>query len=158
MLISGPPQGNRTALQRPVSWGQEVRCLVCICRQASCFGKWGAQVKVKHTSMDNEEAMETNYFTTSESQDSGTKFLLPLLLFWNIIDVTAQSEQSPTEHGENQRSDLHCFKPLIKIPKKTQNSLDNVSPDSHSLPNWEQHQSFASPQPFSIDFAKPTLT
>lgn len=52
--------------------------------------------------------METNYFTTTESQDSGMKFLLPLLLFWKIvINNIAQSKQPPTEHGENQSSVLH---------------------------------------------------
>lgn len=115
MLISGTPQGNRTALQRPVSWGQEECCLVCICRQASWFGRWGAQVK--HTSMDNEEAMETNYFTTSESQDSGTKFLLPLLLFWNIIDVTAQSSH-PQNMGKTRGQTCTVSNLLLRYQKR----------------------------------------
>lgn len=64
--------------------------------------------------MENGEAMETNYFTTTESQDSGMKFLLPLLLFWKIIpDTTAQSKQPPGDHGGN----LNRFKPLIMQPK-----------------------------------------
>lgn len=95
---------------------------------------------------------QTIFTTLFSSQDSGTKFLHPLLFFWKlIIDITAQSKQPPTEHGEKQRSVLHCSKPLIKKPEKPHQPIWVTG--SHSLPCWEQHQSFASPHPLRNQFS-----
>lgn len=75
-----------------------------------------------------ENGTETNYFATTEPQDSGTEFLLPSLLCWKIITfVRVHMKLSPHRAWGNPRSILHRFKPLIKKPKKPHKIIGHVT-------------------------------
>lgn len=85
-----------------------------------------------------ENGMETNYFTTTEPQDSGTEFLLPLLLCWKIItDVRAHRKQLPVEHGKTQGHSCTVSNLLLRNPKAIQNNLSSYF---HCVPNWQGYQ------------------
>lgn len=58
----GSPVKTEQHCKDQLTGDEEGCCIVCICRQASCFVRLGTQVKIKHTSMENREAMERNYF------------------------------------------------------------------------------------------------
>lgn len=99
-----------------------------------------------------ENGMETNYFTTTEPQDSGTEFLLPLLLCWKIItDVRAHRKQLPVEHGKTQGHSCTVSNLLLRNPKAIQNNLSSYF---HCVPNWQGYQLFVSSLCFSMDLTK----